>query len=62
VLTRATLALIREDIAKTAPGFAKENPEYPLTIYGEQSRLTPATLDRGRITFKQTPYDVKAGA
>jgi len=57
VLTRATLALIREDIAKLAPGF-----DGPLTVYGEQSRLTPATLDRERITFKQTPYDVKARA
>jgi len=55
VLTRATLALIREDIAKLAPDF-----DGPLTVYGEQSRLTPATLDRERITFKQTPYDVKA--
>ena len=25
-------------------------------------RLTAATLDRERITFKQTPYDVKARA
>ncbi len=55
VLTRATLAVIREDIAKLAPGF-----DGPLTVYGEQSRLTPTTLDRERITFKQTPYDVKA--
>ncbi|MEX0923135.1 MAG: site-specific DNA-methyltransferase [Rhodovibrionaceae bacterium] len=57
VLTRATLALIREDIAKLAPDF-----DGPLIVYGEQSRLTPATLDRERITFKQTPYDVKARA
>jgi adenine-specific DNA-methyltransferase len=55
VLTRATLALIREDIANLAPDF-----DGPLTVYGEQSRLTPATLDRERITFNQTPYDVKA--
>lgn len=55
MLTRATLAVIREDIAKLAPGF-----DGPLTVYGEQSRLTPTTLDRERITFKQTPYDVKA--
>ena len=48
---------IREDIAKLAPDF-----DGPLTVYGEQSRLTPATLDRERITFKQTPYDVKARA
>lgn len=55
VLTRATLAVIREDIAKMVPDF-----DGPLTVYGEQSRLTPTTLDRERITFKQTPYDVKA--
>lgn len=57
VLTRATLAVIREEIAKVEPAF-----DGPLAIYGEQSRLTPATLDRERITFKQTPYDVKARA
>lgn len=57
VLTRATLALIREDIVKLAPDF-----DGPLTVYGEQSRLTPTTLDRERITFKQTPYDIKARA
>lgn len=55
VLTRATLALIRDDIAKMDPSF-----DGPLTVYGEQSRLTAATLDALRITFKQTPYDVKA--
>lgn len=55
VLTRATLALIRDDIARLAPDF-----DGPLTVYGEQSRLTAATLDALRITFKQTPYDVKA--
>lgn len=57
VLTRATLAVIHEEIAKADPTF-----DGPLTVYGEQSRLTPATLDRERITFKQTPYDVKARA
>jgi len=57
VLTRATLAIIRAEIAQAAPDF-----EGPLTVYGEQSRLTPTTLDRERITFKQTPYDVKARA
>jgi len=57
VLTRATLALIREEIAKLEPDF-----DGPLTVYGEQSRLTAASLDRERITFKQTPYDVKARA
>jgi adenine-specific DNA-methyltransferase len=49
--------MIRKAITKLKPGF-----EGPLTIDGEQSRLTPATLDRQGITFKQTPYDVKARA
>jgi adenine-specific DNA-methyltransferase len=55
VLTRATLALIRAAIAKADPEFAG-----PITIYGEQSRITAPTLDREAVTFKQTPYDVKA--
>ena len=54
VLTRAALAAIREDIAHRDANFTG-----PLTVYGEQSRLTPATLDREGIVFKQTPYDVK---
>ena len=54
VLTRATLAAIREEITHKDANFSG-----PLTIYGEQSRLTPATLDREDIVFKQTPYDVK---
>ena len=55
VLTRATLAVIREAIAHKDANFSG-----PLTIYGEQSRLTPARLDREDIVFKQTPYDIKA--
>ncbi len=55
VLTRATLAVIRDEIAREDANFAG-----PLTIYGEQSRLTPATLGREGIVFKQTPYDIKA--
>ena len=55
VLTRATLAAIREEIARKNAHFAG-----PLTIYGEQSRLTPATLAQQHIVFKQTPYDIKA--
>ncbi len=55
VLTRATLAVIREEIAHQDAHFSG-----PLTIYGEQSRLTPATLDQQGIVFKQTPYDIKA--
>ena len=30
-----------------------------LTVYGEQSRLAKATLERERIFFKHTPYEVK---
>ncbi len=55
VLTRATLALIRAAIAQQDPDFAG-----PLTIYGEQSRISPPVLAREQVTFKQTPYDVKA--
>ena len=55
VLTRATLAVIRDEIAREDANFAG-----PLTVYGEQSRLTPATLDQQGIVFKQTPYDIKA--
>src|SRR3546814_16985404 len=62
VLTRATLALLRAAIARKHPRFARETPGYPLTVYGEQSRLTPATLARERVEFKQTPYHVKARA
>lgn len=57
VLTRVTLRVIRDEIERTKPGF-----EGPLTVYGEQSRLTAPTLAREQITFKQTPYDVKARA
>ncbi len=32
----------------------------PRVIYGESSRLRPATLKAENITFKQTPYDVRA--
>ncbi len=55
VLTRATLSVIREAMTRQNPGFAG-----PLTVYGERSRLMPATLDRERITFKQVPYHIKA--
>ena len=57
VLTRATLALLRREIELLQPGFAGS-----LTVYGEQSRLTLATLGRERVIFKQIPYDVKGRA
>ena len=50
VLTRATLDEVRREIAKEQPNF-----DGPLTVYGEQSRLTQPTLDRERTVFKQTP-------
>ena len=55
VLTRATLSRIRDEIDRIQAEF-----DGPLTVYGEQSRLTPTTLDREGIVFKQMPYDVKA--
>ena len=55
VLTRSTLALIRDAIRASEPDF-----DGPLTVYGEQSRITAPTLERERVAFKQTPYDVKA--
>ena len=60
VLTRATLGAIREKVAQAHSSFVRDNPNYPLTVYAEQSRLTPLTLERAGITFKQTPYDVMA--
>lgn len=52
VLTRKTLAVIRDALPD---GFAG-----PVTIYGERSALSDTTLTSERISFKQTPYDVKA--
>ncbi len=57
VLTRRTLALIREKAAGAEQGFAG-----PLTVYGEQSRLATETLEREGIVFKQTPYDIGSRA
>lgn len=51
VLTRKTLALIRE----AANGFTGS-----ITVYGEASRIGAAGLKDAGLTFKQTPYDVKA--
>jgi len=54
VLTRKTLAVIRGALPD---GFAG-----PITVYGERSALSDASLVHEQITFKQTPYDVKARA
>ena len=51
VLTRKTLATVR-----TAAG----DFVGPVTIYGEASRLSAESLKAEGVTFKQTPYDVKA--
>lgn len=55
VLIHATLDRIRAEIAGLNTGFDGQ-----LTIYGEQSRLAPTTLERENIVFKQMPYDLKA--
>ena len=55
VLTRETLAIIYEKIAKKRLEFTGS-----LIVYGEASRLSGATLARKGIVFKQTPYEVKA--
>lgn len=54
VLTRKTLSVIRDALPNGFSG--------PVTIYGERSALSDASLARELITFKQTPYDVKARA
>lgn len=51
VLNRQTLRVIRD----AAGGF-----DGPLTIYGERTVLSDASLEAENITFKQTPYDVRA--
>lgn len=51
VLTAALLKRLRAD----SGGFAG-----PMTIYGEASRLGPDRLTAEGVTFKQTPYDVRA--
>ena len=53
VLTRATMGILREKMAK-------KEFSGPLTVYGEACRLSAETLKREDVTFKQTPYDVKA--
>ncbi len=54
VLTRRTLATIRDALPEDFTG--------PVTVYGERSALSDASLVREQITFRQTPYDVKARA
>ena len=51
VLTRKTLDAIRDAMGKF---------DGPVTVYGERTALSESTLKAQRVTFKQTPYDVKA--
>jgi len=51
VLTRETLSIIR----KAAGEFSG-----PMTVYGERTVLSDASLKTEQIEFKQTPYDVRA--
>ena len=51
VLTRKTLSAIRA---------AQGEFTGPMTVYGERTALSEATLKTEQIEFKQTPYDVKA--
>ena len=53
VLTRRTLHRLRA---------AAGDFDGPLTVYGARSAFSAATLKAERLTFKQTPYDVKARA
>lgn len=53
VLTRATLALIREHLPQGFTGV--------LTVYATACRLSPATLKQQGVQFRQTPYDLNAG-
>ena len=57
VLTRGTLALLRDEVAKAAQEF-----DGHLIVYGEQSRLAPETLEHEGVVFKQTPYDIESRA
>lgn len=51
VLTRKTLIIIRASAGEFLG---------PMTIYGEACRLSPETLKAEGLSFKQTPYDVRA--
>ena len=53
VLTRKTLGIIRDAVGDF---------DGSLVVYGERTALSDATLKAERITFKQTPYDVRARA
>ena len=53
VLTHAVLGLIRDDAATA--GW-----DGPITVNGAANRLSDRTLAAAGVTFRQTPYDIKA--
>lgn len=55
VLNRKTLKIIRDAAKAVDPDF-----NGVLTIYGERTVLSEASLEAEHIIFKQTPYDVRA--
>ena len=48
-------SMLLERLKREAKGFAG-----PWTIYGEATRLSGERLRAARVTFKQTPYDIRA--
>lgn len=55
VLTHAVLRLIRDE-AQAAGHMG------PITVYGAANRLSDRTLDEAEVSFRQTPWDIKARA
>ena len=55
VLTHAVLRLIRDEAR--AAGHAG-----PITVYGAANRLSERTLTEAGVSFRQTPWDIKARA
>lgn len=53
VLTHAVLRLIREEAQ--AAGW-----DGPITVYGAANRLSQRTLEEAGVSFRQTPYDIRA--
>lgn len=53
VLTHAVLRLVRE--GAQAAGW-----DGPITVYGAANRLSERTLEGAGVSFRQTPYDIRA--
>lgn len=61
-LSGAAVDMIRADVLAMYSRLVEEHPNYSLTVYAERSLLSPESLLRERITFKQIPYDIKVRA